>query len=86
MVNVDELDYGENCQDYFEAEDDRVSFNSRSTLAERPPEKTRVCRNRAPPMQLRPKVWKITRILRLRTSDGFIVAREYLEVAREYGL
>jgi len=43
------------------------------------PVKTSVCRNMAPPKQLKPNVWKRTRILRLRFGDSVIVV-EYVKV------
>ncbi len=34
------------------------------------PVKTSTCKNRAPPKQLKPIVWKRTRILRLKSDDS----------------
>ena len=42
--------------------------------------KTSVCRNMAPPKQLKPSVWKRTRIPRLRFGDSVIVV-EYVRTS-----
>ena len=50
------------------------------------PAKTRVCRNMAPPRQLKPNVWKTMRILRLKAGGNVIVGRVYIGFVGEYGL
>ena len=40
----------------------------------------------APPMQLRPKVWKMKRILRLNAGERVIDCQDIEGVSRAYGL